>query len=391
MELYDIYLTIANISSFAFCIFMVICMSVVLANRNNSHSRFAFRRLIWMVSFCLFADMLTYVFDTKEFFAARFLHATSMFMSVLLTVCVGYAWNKFFDVAFHIHNKEKTRSVLYTIPVVITLVCLIINVFDGYLFVIDDKNVYSRGSLAFISFFLQYLLMGVLLLRAVFYKFPVKTVRYAKLRVSFIWVGVISLVFGISQIFALGNIAFHCYGVAASIFIMFLRFQDDQITHDLLTGLNNRYALDEYMEDRIKLYGDGKRGMDQLYLIMMDVNDFKRINDVYGHLEGDNALKIVADMLRQVGIRYDAPLFISRFGGDEFAAVYETNSERKVKELCGCIKETLLACTEDSSYRLTIGTGYSLYTGKDMPISRLYEEADKALYDDKESMKMGII
>ena len=381
------YLLIANLFSFVFCIFMVIFMGAVLSNQNNSHSRYIFKRLIAVVAICLFSDMLTYVFDMQAFFGARFLNHLTMFASVLLTVYVGSVWHFFFDVSFHIHNSDKKRRTLYLTPVALVFVLLIINLFTGMLFSIDDQNVYSRGPYAFISFFLQYFLSAVLILRAAFFKFKTKTARYAKLRVSFILVGAISLIFGVFQVLALGKIALHCYGITATIFVMLLRFQDDQITNDILTGLNNRYALDVYIEDKVRLYQDGTHGGRQLYLIMLDVNNFKRINDKYGHVEGDNALKTVARALKNVGMKYGSDLFIGRFGGDEFALLYESNSEKKVKTLCNDIKTTLKVETEDNEYLLTVGAGYAYYTGKEMKISAFYDLADKALYEDKNAMK----
>ena len=383
------YLLISNLSSFVFCIFMVIFMRTVLENRNNSHARFIFKRLILVVVACLAADMLTYVFDTRVFFGAGVLHRLSMFLSVLLTVYLGSVWNIFFDVSFHIKGAGKKRITLYMIPVAVAFICLFVNLFTGWLFTFDANNVYARGSFAWVSFFLQYVLVGVLILRAIFFRFTVKTTRYVKLRLSFILVGSLSLLFGLFQILALGKIALHCFGVTASIFIMFLRFQDDQITNDLLTGLNNRYALDAYIEDKAKLYHEGKHGRMQLYLVMMDVNDFKSINDIYGHPEGDMALKTVAATLKKVGAAYKSNLFIARFGGDEFAAVFETSSERRVIELCNEIKNTLQTETAEKKYCLTIGTGYSLYGGKAMSLASFYEEADKALYEDKDRMKNG--
>ena len=381
------YLLIANLSSFVFCIFMVVFMRSVIENRNNSHARYIFKRLIIIVAACLVSDMLTYVFDTRVFLGARLLHKISMFLSVLLTVCVGSVWNVFFDSTFHIGKENKKRMWFYMIPVFAAFVCLFVNLFTGWLFSFDDNNVYSRGPFAFVSFFLQYLMWGVLILRAVFLKFSVKTIRYAKLRISFILVGLMTLIFGLFQILALGKLALHCFGVAASIFIMFLRFQDDQITNDLLTGLNNRYALDAYVEDKIKIYHEGVHGRNQLYLIMMGVNDFKRINDIYGLQEGDRALKIVAQTLKKIGSSYKTSLFIARYGGDEFSAVFETGSECKVVELCNDIKNTLKSDTEQEKYRLTIGIGCAQYKGKTMSISTLYKSADRALYEDKARMK----
>lgn len=383
----QMYLLIANLSSFVFCIFMVVFMSTVLSNRNNSHARYTFRRLIMVVVACLVADMLSYVFDMVLFPGARILNHASMFLSVFLTVVTGCIWNVFYDVTFHIDDCKKKRLNFYMIPVVAVLICLSVNCFTGFLFVIDENNVYSRGDFAFISFFLQYLLLAVLILRAITFKIPVRTARHSKLRVSFMLAGIVSLIFGLFQILALGKLALHCFGVTASIFIMFLRFQDDQITIDILTGLNNRYALDAYMEDKIRVYQDGAHSRANLYLIMMDVNCFKRINDIYGHLEGDTALKTVALTLKKVGAYYSDSLFLARFGGDEFCAVFETNNENRVIELCDEIKNALKRETEGNIYSLTISVGYALYTGRTMSISELYAVADRQLYEDKSRMK----
>jgi diguanylate cyclase (GGDEF)-like protein len=184
-----------------------------------------------------------------------------------------------------------------------------------------------------------------------------------------------------------GAIALQCLGVTISIFVLFLHFQDDQITHDILTGLNNSYALDAYLEAKVKDYVDGAGVAASLYLLMMDVNYFKTINDNYGHTEGDKALKAVADSLKRVGARYKSTLFLARFGGDEFAAVFESNSERKVKLLCNEFKAELAEAAKEFRYPLKMGVGYALYRGYNMSIESFYEVADKSLYEDKDRVK----
>jgi diguanylate cyclase (GGDEF)-like protein len=168
---------------------------------------------------------------------------------------------------------------------------------------------------------------------------------------------------------------------------MYLRFQDDQITNDILTGLNNRYALDSYIEDKMRVYHDGAHSGKRLYLILMDVNSFKEINDDHGHIEGDKALKTVATTLKSVGQRYRSSLFIARYGGDEFAAVLESSSEKNTVKLCNDIKDLLATEASRLDYVLTMGVGYALYTGGSMTLDSLYTLADKALYEDKDRMK----
>lgn len=381
------YLLVSNLLHFIFCLFLIIYMRQALENQNNSHARRMFKRFILFVIWALVADLASYVFDQRQFFGAAFLSFTSMIFSVFLTTYVGYRLNLFFDVVFHITNEHNNRKIIYLLPTVLISILLFANIFNGCLFSIGDDNVYVRGPLSILSFTLQYLAFASVAIRATFFKFKVKTIRYVKLRNSFVWVGVLTLFFGILQIITQGKIAFQCLGITASIFIVFSRFQDDQITHDILTGLNNRYALDAYIEDKIKLYANGPHGMTSLYLVMMDINYFKRINDTYGHVEGDKALKLVAYILKTIGGAYKSNLFIARFGGDEFAAVFEAASERKVQILCEDIKNTLADETKDFRYLLTMGAGYAVYTGKNMSIEALYDRADKALYEDKHRKK----
>ena len=366
---------------------MVVYMRFALENQNNSHSRHVFKHFMVFVVYYLVADMASYVFDRQTFFSAKFFNHLSMYAAISITTYIGYLWNNFFDVVFNVQNKKRVRTVIYLLPFILSVVILFVNLFTGWIFYVGEDNVYRRGDYAFISFILQYVSFGILAVRAMCHKFPVKTIRYLKLRNSFIWLGLFTLVFGVFQVLAGGNIALQCLGMTASIFIMFLRFQDDQITNDILTGLNNRYALDAYIADKTKEYANGQHGANRLYLIMMDVNYFKRINDLHGHLEGDKALKTVASTLKKIGSTYNSDLFIARFGGDEFAAVYESSSERKVKQLCADIKATLKSESESFKYLLTVGTGYAVYPGKTMSMATLYEIADKELYIDKDKMK----
>ena len=381
------FLLVSNLFHFVFCLFLIFYMRYALENQNNSLSRLMFKRFIFFVIISLAADMASYIFDKQTFFAAKFLSHVSMFGSVFFTAYIGYFLNCFFDSVFHIKDDYGRRRTFYLIPTALVSVFLILNLFTGWFYSMGDTNVYVRGPLSPFSFFLQYVAFAVVAFRAIFYKYPVRTIRYVKLRNSFVWAGALCLFFGILQIIANGNIAFQCLGVTASIFIIFARFQDDQITNDILTGLNNRYALDTYIDDKIKDYQDGVHGGRSLYLIMMDINYFKRINDTHGHTEGDKALKLVASTLKRVGAKYKSELFIARFGGDEFSAVFESSSESSVIRLCNEIKQKLREDTEDLKYLLTIGAGYALYTGKTMSLSSLYERADKELYFDKNKMK----
>ena len=379
----------SNIFGGFFCAGLVLYMRFALNNRNNSRVRLFFKRFMEVAVVTIVADTLSYGFDMKHFYTARFFNFLTSSMSIVLTAYVGSLWNRFFDIVFHVKSHRPLRAVINFAPTILAFALVIANVYNGWIFTIDEMNFYARGPFIQVSFFLQFIGFLLVSLRAIFYRFKVRTIRYVKLRNSFIWAGAAMLVFGVLQYFGGGKVALQCCGICAGMFIMFARFQDDQITNDILTGLNNRYALDTYIEDKFKVYHEGLHSGNQLYLVLMDINYFKKINDEYGHVEGDKALKTVATTLKAVGSKYKSSLFLARYGGDEFAAVLESNSERKVAKLCSDIKDMLTLESEAFEYNLTIGAGYAVYTGSSMSLDTLYTIADKALYEDKDRVKAG--
>ena len=377
----------SNIFGGIFCVSLVLYMRFALNNRNNYRVRYHFKRFMHVAIVALVADTLSYGFSAYNFPTATFFNYLTTSLSIIFTAYVGCGWNRFFDVVFHIHSRKRFRSFVMLSFVAVTFALVVANFYNGWLFHITEDNVYTRGKLAFLSFALQYSGFAIVALRAIFHRFNVRTLRYVKLRNSFIWVGAAMLVFGTFQVVGGGEVALQCCGICAGVFIMFCRFQDDQITNDVLTGLNNRYALDTYIEEKFKTYHLGEHSGNKLYLVLMDINYFKKINDEYGHVEGDKALKTVSTALKAIGSKYRSSLFIARYGGDEFAAVFESNSERKVARLCNDIKERLAADTAGFEYKLTVGAGYAPYTGEAMTLDALYNLADAALYEDKDREK----
>lgn len=362
-------------------------MRFALNNRNNYRLRFFFKRFLELAVVALVADTLSYAFDRYAFVGAREINYIATSLSVIFTTLVGVVWNRFFDIVLHVKAKKTLRRVIFATPVVVSFALVIANIYNGWFFVIGEDNVYTRGDYAFFSFIIQYFGYAAVAVRAIFHRFKVRTLRYVKIRNSFIWAGASMLLFGAFQILGGGSVALQCCGITAGMFVMYLRFQDDQITNDILTGLNNRYALDTYIEDKMKSYHAGSHSGKRMYLILMDINSFKEINDDHGHIEGDRALRTVAATLKAVGSRYRSSLFIARYGGDEFAAVLETSSEKRPTKVCNDIKEHLAEESEGLDYLLTMGVGYALYTGGSMTLDALYALADKALYEDKDRMK----
>ncbi len=148
---------------------------------------------------------------------------------------------------------------------------------------------------------------------------------------------------------------------------------------DGLTDVANRRVFDERLETEWRRC---RRSQQPLSLLMIDIDHFKRFNDLYGHVAGDECLKAVAAAMSATITR--AADLVARFGGDEFGAILaETDEDRSIhlaEELRRRIEKLALKDLPKPA-RITISIGVSTEVpGKDRLISDLIRSADASLY-----------
>ena len=153
---------------------------------------------------------------------------------------------------------------------------------------------------------------------------------------------------------------------------------------DGLTGLSNRRHFDEYLELE---WRRASREQTQLSLMMIDVDYFKAYNDGFGHLEGDEALRQVAQAIRANCSRpSDLP---ARYGGEEFAMVLPSTSPGGVRLLAEKLRQSIIALniahtSPEPGSTLTVSIGVATMTPQPgTPCRQLILAADKGLYQAK--------
>jgi len=154
----------------------------------------------------------------------------------------------------------------------------------------------------------------------------------------------------------------------------------EQAIRDPLTGLYNRRFLDEVL--RRELARAARYGH-PLSLILIDIDNFKELNDRYGHLVGDEALKRVAKALRENIRRVD---YIFRWGGDEFCVILPETNGPGAKEVVRRFQEPFGILAEEPVIRLTLG--YASWDPRKEPtpsVEDLFRRADQLLYEMKRS------
>jgi diguanylate cyclase (GGDEF)-like protein/PAS domain S-box-containing protein len=157
-------------------------------------------------------------------------------------------------------------------------------------------------------------------------------------------------------------------------------------TTDGLTGLTNRRAFDQALENELSRC---RRSMRPLALLMIDVDRFKTYNDIYGHQAGDAALRTVADCLR-ASLKRPGDI-VARYGGEEFVAILPGTEEDGAFFSADTFRENLRAL--DVPHRgsekgiLTASIGIAVFTERDagMNAVELVRRADQALYTAKDA------
>jgi len=153
----------------------------------------------------------------------------------------------------------------------------------------------------------------------------------------------------------------------------------EQIAHvDTLTGLFNRNAYLDYTTQLVR--------EDQMPLTIMvgDLNELKRINDVYGHLAGDD---LIIKAAKAIAEAKPDNAFVARIGGDEFVVLVPNSEPDTAEEFIAKANE-LCSGNDNEKYQVpSISWGHSLMTSSDQSYNELFEEADRMMYEYKKQRK----
>ena len=152
--------------------------------------------------------------------------------------------------------------------------------------------------------------------------------------------------------------------------------------HDPLTGLLNRHALFEFLKKEVEKL---KRKRDEtLYVVFLDLDNFKSVNDIYGHKKGDQVLKEVAYLLKKHFRNYD---FVSRFGGDEFIVVLRDIPKEEMEKILNQLQKRIKEIF--SKFKLSISYGIAEVSESNNSIDKLISLADKRMYEMKNRKKLN--
>lgn len=342
-----------------------------------------FNRLLFTNALILVVDAVTWAVDGQMPLRTDYINHISNFLYYLTMPLIAYYWLCYCDC--RIYGNEKAlhkRQRYYRIPLLLNLAMIIINLWTGWVYYIDEARVYHRG----VYFFLYCVLVFPNMFVAFFLPLYKAVRARGARRKEYCLLGMVvmfPLVCGILQ-FLFYGIGFTWTSIALAQLMIYINVQNRQISTDELTGVNNRRRFNRYLDNLF----DGKRPETPFAMILMDIDDFKLINDTYGHQTGDQALMRTANVLKRCCL--DSRFFLARTGGDEFVMTIRDCDEATLQKTVDAITQRIQKENNFAKcpYHLSLSIGYATL-GEDGASNQdeLFSLADKRMYEVKTKAK----
>ncbi|MDO4493613.1 MAG: diguanylate cyclase [Clostridia bacterium] len=288
---------------------------------------------------------------------------------------VGWLWYLFSFVSVG-GQLTKKRTILSAFPAFVLMILGTASCVTGWLFTVSAENMYARGPLYFMQPLICYGYCVIALARN--FSALRKADTYEKKDTATILLTYVLLpaIGGAAEILLPGRPFLPPCTAIASIWV-YVNGTQQLITRDPGTGMNNRYQLFRYLDGQIirRKRGETKTG---LWVLMLDIDNFKIINDSFGHMEGDHALELIGNALKSVCGRHNC--FGARFGGDEFVLVLETDNPAAAMRLEWDVQESLAATRPEEGYAIGASTGLTEWTAEHANATELMRSVDAMLY-----------
>ena len=359
-------------------IFMVILVSLVAVHafsklwRKVYTDHRLFFAVIVLTMLILILEIFSVVLNSPVFIGFMTVHR--------LVDTMGFALAPLVPILVVLFVYERTNKpiainrmsmFLVSLPLLANTILSVGSFHFDWIFTITNQNVYVRGPLWLVSPLTSYFYYTVNLL--LLYK-----ARKGLAREELFVLSLLTLSPTLLSVFQL---YFYVYltiwnSVAIAVVINYIFIVHNQVKIDPLTRLGNRAAYDEQLEIL------SRKENRSLTVVNIDLDDFKIINDIYGHHEGDKVLKIFAKHVKKV---FDGKGASIRLGGDEFIVFVNENRSEVVEAHIHALKYAVKKHNETSGmpYQIKFSYGMAIFNSSYKDVHELVRYSDKLMYQEK--------
>lgn len=370
---------IGNLTINSIC--AAILIVILVANSKNCRGGVFSCRLfqyIIITGIVMFTvDTLGRLDGTTPPFGIPWLNHVGNFLLYSFNVIIPLLWLAY--VLYQVYgdmNLMKTIALPFIGYFLLHTSIIVVNLFFGFYYSIDANNVYSRGPLYMISILWNVVPLLVALILTIISRHKIDI----KKRSAYFFFPLAPAIGTILSFFTYGY-SIVLPSMMISYLLVFIGIQSDTMRVDYLTGAFNRRHLEDNLRRKISEKNSSFGS------IMIDIDDYKTINDTHGHLVGDRALIDFAHVLQKsVGVND----IVARYGGDEFMIIIEAKNDKDLQDIAEQMKTNISKFNDKAVYpfKLTASMGLAMYKAKDkMTMEQFQNHLDDLMYKDKKSKK----
>lgn len=368
----------ATVNLYSIAILAIIFTQTLKSTEKNLLPQKYFKRILLVTALMLVMDILSR-FDGRPGTLYSAANQAGNFLIFLLSPVLPSLWLLY----AHSHIEDtagKSRRWLYLLPLLsaANAVILILSQFFGWFYTIGADNIYVRGPLYWFPVAVTVVLTAAAFILVVANRKKLERKHF----ISLLLFPIPPLLCIVLQIAYYGT-SLILNGAALSILIVFVTIQNERMNTDFLTGAYNRKGFETYIRQKINASNENKT----FSAILLDVDNFKSINDTYGHHTGDRVLATSTELLKSC-LRSDD--LIARYGGDEFYIILNISSAEELEAIACRLRSCITSYNERSSepYKVVFSMGYAVYDyHSHLSPEEFHKQIDSLMYENKRAGK----
>lgn len=358
----------------------LIILAIILVVTRIKHDHFSFsstllKMLVFITAIGIVLEPVTWLVDKKEGAFAFNLGFIANSLILLFGTALSALWISYWDYNFLASKKRIIQRKYYLLPVIVQWLLLIYNRFTGVFFTIEKgTNTYVQTPLYYILYFIYLLYFVYLIILNIKYRKQIenKTILASIIFMTF-------PLFSIITQLIIPELLITWPSLTISLLLVYLFLETTTGNIDELTKLYTRRLLEFHLKSLIE---DKK----QFCAIMIDLDRFKDVNDLFGHSEGDKVLIEFASVLKKCLNQNDS--FVARLGGDEFFIIIRNTNEDEPMKLIDQVKNMMTQNTFLTKFPfLDFSAGYISYK-EELSVDDILNISDRKMYEQKRNKRL---
>lgn len=365
---------VANITGFLILFFLF--FSRFITRTKSDLEERAFDVIMYLVMTALIVEPLGYAIDGIHSTVCYWINLIGATYLYFANGAGIFLWLMYVDLKLF-HDRSRMEKIYYklSIPVALLLLSLIGNLKFKYYFYIDENYIYHRQPTVYIFYFYMMVCVFYSILLYFYAKYVHGSVAFFPIYMFVIPI----LVCNIIQMLFYG-VSLGWLGVSLGCVALYMSLQQQKTYLDPLTGIYNRMYFAHVMYKISRK--NHKKSTNSYYGIMIDINNFKSINDSFGHSAGDMALKDTANIFNSIA-SVNSNVF--RYAGDEFIILTMSKDEKSVVKLENQLRAAVdeFNALDSRPYKLSFAIGHGKYNIGEDNTDSFFKKIDTAMYEDK--------